>query len=185
MNGTSKTEFELAKEERYQGFQKDIIESLLDKIEQAVYNYDREITCANDLFLDTNDVLKWTPLKIWNQVDPGQDFISGKEWFHIDGTANNLSESHAPITAALRQMLGVPDDKPLQISADLKSLSSSQVHTALIDWFVLDLLNDELSMYNFPNMKPLRATQAAVANFGDASTKISFDVLSCLLIPLI
>jgi hypothetical protein len=174
------TDFEPAKEDRYQSFQEEIIESLLSNIEQAVYNYDREIGCANDLFLGENEVLKWTPLKVWDQIDPGQHFVSGKEWFHVDGMANNLSESHAPITAALRRMLRTPDDKPLQISPDLEDLSFSQVHIALINWFVLDLLNNELNIYHFPNMKPLRATQAAVANFGDASTDASILLFSPL-----
>jgi len=173
MDPAPTTEFELAKEDRYQGFQVETIKSLLADIEQDVYNYDREIVCANDLFLDGNEVLKWTPLKVWDQIDPGRDFVSGKDWFHVDGTANNLSEGHAPITAALRRMLRTPDDKPLQISPDLENLSFSQVHTALINWFIFDLLNDELNIYHFPNMKPLRATQAAVANFGDASMDAS------------
>jgi hypothetical protein len=183
MDAAGTTEFELAKEERYQGFQVEIIESLLVRIEQHVFDYDREIEYANALFLDGNEVLKWTPLKVWDQIDPGQHFVSGKDWFHIDGTANNLSESHAPITAALRRMLRTPDDKPLQISPDLEDLTFSHVHKALINWFVFDLLNNELNLYHFPNMKPLRATQAAMANFGDASTDASSPLLSSLLLP--
>ena len=178
MGAAPELDFEPAKEDKYQGFQAEIIESLLTDIEQAVYNYDREIICANDLFLDGNDVLRWTPLKVWNQIDPGHDLVPGKEWFHVDGTTNNLSESHAPITAALRRMLRTPDDRPLQISPDLEDLSFSQVHMALINWFVFDLLNNELNIYNFPNMKPLRAMQAAAANFGDASTDASSTLLS-------
>ena len=170
----STTYFELTKTVEFQGFQENVIESLLANIEQAVYDYDREIVCANELFLDRNDVLKSTPLKVWEQVDPGRDLLSGKQWFEADGMANNLSEGHAPITAALRQMLRTPDDQPLQISPDLEDLSFSQVHKALINWFVFDLLNNELNMYDFPNLKPLKATLAAVANFGNASTESSY-----------
>ncbi|PMD33386.1 hypothetical protein L207DRAFT_639509 [Hyaloscypha variabilis F] len=164
-------ELEQATSEKYEGFQKETIESLLSNLEQAVYNYNRDIISANNLFLDEDEVLKWTPLKAWNRVDPGQSFVPGKEWFDVDGKANNLSESHAPITAALRQILRTPDDKPLRITADLKELSFSDVHTALINWFVFDILIDKLNIYHFPTMKPLRATLAAVSDFGESRWK--------------
>ncbi|KUJ18611.1 uncharacterized protein LY89DRAFT_717194 [Mollisia scopiformis] len=166
-----KSNFDPAREDKYQSFQMDCIESLLRNIEQAVYDYNREIGCANDLFLDQHEVFKLTPLKFWHQIDPGCLFTSGKAWFQVDGTANNLSVGHAPITAALRRMLGTPDDQSLHISLDLEELSFSHVHTALINWFVVDILGSELNIYQFPNMKPLRATQAAIANFGDARWK--------------
>lgn len=167
------TDFEPAREERYQGFEKEKIDSLLSCIESAVYDYDRDISCANQLFRDGNDVVKETPLKIWSDIDPGQHFLSGNEWFGINGTSGNLSQSHAPITAALRRMLKTPNDKPLQISSDLKDTTFSQVHIALINWFIFDLLDNKLNIYHFANMKPLRATLAAVANFGDSSTTSS------------
>jgi hypothetical protein len=180
MDTVPTTDFELAKADRYQNFEVEIIQTLLGRIEQAVYDYDREIRCANDLFLDRNEVIKWTPLKVWDQIDPGKDFVSGKEWFDVDGVANNLSESHFPVTAALRQMLRTSDDQKLQINPELEDLSFSHVHTALINWFVFDLLDNKLNIYHFPNMKPLRAMQAAVADFGNESTDVSSLLFSSL-----
>ena len=164
------TYFEPAREEKFEGFETEKINSLLRDIGDAVYNHDREICYAKGLFHDGSDISMNQPLRTWDLIDPGQHFVSGKEWFKVNGESNNLSESHAPITAALRRMLGTPDDKSLDISPDLHDLSFSQVHIALINWFVFDILNNELNLYLFPNMKPLRAMMAAVANFGDAST---------------
>ncbi len=169
-DATVTTGFEPAKEEKYQGLQVEIVESLLASIEQAVYNYDQEITYTNDLVLDGREVLKHNPLKVWDQIDPHCDSMSGKEWFNVDGTMDNLSESYLPITAALRRMLKTYDDKPLQIGPDLHDLNFSQVHVALINWFIFDILNDKLNIYSLPAMRPLRATHAAVASFGDSST---------------
>lgn len=180
LEAASTTDFEPAREDRYQCFQGDIVNSLLRNIEQSIYDYNREIEGAINLFLDESDVVKGTPLKFWDQIDPGHHLVTGKQWFNVDGTANNLSEGHAPITAALRQMLMTPDDKRLQISAELRELTFSQVHTALINWFVFDLLNNELDFYRFGYLKPLRATQKAVLDFGDASMDIAFLLSVCI-----
>jgi hypothetical protein len=164
------TYFEPARQERFEGFETQKINSLLDNIRDAVYDHDREICYAKELFHDGSDISMDEPLRAWDQIEPGQHFVPGREWFEVSGDANNLSESHAPITAALRRMLGTPGDKPLYISSDLMDVPFSQVHTALINWFVFDILNNELNIYLFPNMKPLRPMMTAVANFGDAST---------------
>lgn len=169
------TYFETAREEKFQGFRTDTIKSLLSSIEEAVDDYDREVCNAKALFHDGNDISMDQPLSVWDQIDPGQHHVSGKQWFDVDGEANNISENHAPITAALRRILATADDKPLHISHDLHDLSFSHVHTALTYWFVFDILNNELDLYRFPNMRPLRAVMTAVANFGDASMSSLFS----------
>jgi hypothetical protein len=95
--------------------------------------------------------------------------IEVQPWYSIDGPARKQCLNHAPITAALRSILQTPDNKPLEIDPNLRNLTFSQVHTGFVSWFVFDILNDELGLYELPNMKPLRATMAAVNHFGEAS----------------
>jgi hypothetical protein len=171
------TYLDRADQEKYEGFETKIINSLLKEIEEAVYDYDREICYAKELFHHGNDISLSNPLRVWDLIDPGQHFVSGKQWFDVDGEANNLFAAHAPITAALRKMLGTYDDKPLSISPDLMDLSFSEVHTALINWFIFDILNNKVNIYLLPNMKPLRAMMTAVANFGSSSMSSLFTLL--------
>lgn len=169
LDNSGTTEFELAREEAFQGFQQGKIMGLLQDIDAAIYNYDREVHYTNKLYSDGSDVYMDNPLSVWNVIDAGHDLVEGSEWFRLDDGRKNLSIGHHPITAALRLLLSTSIHRPLCIAPELKKLNFSQVHIGLIYWFVFDLLNNELNFYDIPNMKPLRAMMSAVADFGNAS----------------
>ena len=174
------SKFVLAREEKFQGFEQKIIMSLLQEIDEAVYNYDREICWTKDLLRDGDNSYIENPLKEWQKIDTGHELSEGSEWFQLHDYTNIASTSHQPITAALKLLLSTPNYQTLVISSGLEKITFSQVHMSLVYWFILDILADKRSIYELPNMKPLRAMMSAAANFGDASKCPSEDYyLSC------
>ena len=163
------TGFELAREEIFQGFDNDEVHGLFRKLHQAIYNYNLEIHEVIDRFGDGDDICTQKPLAAWNLIDASQSIVAGQPWYRIDGPARKQSNGHSPITAALRSMLNTPDDKPLEIDPSMRSLNFFKVHMGLVSWFVYDVLNNELDIYELPNMKPMRAMMSAVNHFGEAS----------------
>jgi hypothetical protein len=169
--------FELAQEEKYQGFEENIIRDLLHSIQTSTFNYRCEIEAVRGMLRDGrnyhNDINQ--PLKFWNRIDPAESSRIGQEWFHTKNAQGRpfqmqaCSEGHAPITAALRRMLKIPEGKALHISSDLKELSFSYVYTAFVNWFVIDVVNNELDFMSIPNMQPLHSMMLAVTHFGNAS----------------
>ncbi|KAF4624697.1 hypothetical protein G7Y89_g13473 [Cudoniella acicularis] len=156
--------FELASQERYQGFEETIIRNLIRQIHEAIFNYDFEVRVAAERFeVTTNEDLRFrNPLAAWEFVDPGKNSEAGHPWFELDAADRKHPMAHAPITAVLRSMLRSPSNVPLDIDLDMQSLTFSQVHIGLITWFVFDILNNKIDLYNLPNMGPLRAMRSAV-----------------------
>ena len=165
----SPSQFALAREEKFQGFEQKTIVCLLHEIDEAVYNYDREVCWTKELLRDGDNNYIENPLKEWQTIDPGHKLSEGSEWFKLHDYTNITPTSHQPITAALKLLLSTPNYEPLVISSGLEKITFSQVHMSLIYWFILDILNNQRNIYELPNMKPLRAMMSAVANFGDAS----------------
>lgn len=163
------TDFELAREEKFQGFDKSILDDLIQRLDQSMYDYNKEINDVVERFGDSDDSYIKKPLAEWKLVDAGGNFVAGHPWYHLDYPTKKISGSHLPITAALRCMLQSPDDKPLEIDPNLGSLSLFQVHYGFVGWFVIDVLSNEIDIYELPNMKPMRAMMAAVKDFADSS----------------
>ena len=90
------TYFEPPRRERFEGFEMQKIKYLLDNIKDAVYDHDREICYAKELFHSRNEISVDEPLRAWDRIDPGQHLVAGKDRFEVNGKSNNLSESHAP-----------------------------------------------------------------------------------------
>jgi hypothetical protein len=168
-DGSGMSQFALTRDEKFQGLEQSIITSLLEEIYQAIYNYDRQVCYTRQLLVDDVNTNINNPLEEWDMIDVGYNLTEGSEWFRLCDHMNTPSTSHKPITATLRQLLNTPQDKQLTISSELKSLPFSKIHMSLIYWFVLDILSSKINIYELPNMKPMRAMMAAVANFGDAS----------------
>lgn len=160
--------FDLAEEEKFQGLDKSEVNSLMRNLRQSIFNYDMEICDIIKRFGPEEDVHITVPLGFWNTVDPGANILQGEEWYLADSVWKR-SQTHAPITAALRKMLGNPGDLPLQIDPDLRHIPFSEVHTAFIWWFVVDVLLNSIDIYDLPNMKPLRVMMSAIHNFGESS----------------
>jgi hypothetical protein len=170
---------EPARSDKFRGFDPGILRSILKNIDDDVYEHDRQTYSAMSLFECGSDISLSRPLQAWDKVDPRGNLLLGKRWFELEAgeRANHSLTCHAPITAALREMLGTKDGQPLELTTDLMELSFSDVHSALINWFVFDLLKDKLDIYHLPAMKPLRAIVAAAAEFGNES---AFQLLSMI-----
>jgi hypothetical protein len=169
-DGPGMLQFALTRDEKFQGFEQSRIIWFLREIDQVVYSYDREVCWTRKILRDGSNSYIENPLQNWDTIDAGQEFTEGSEWFNLHDYTNIASTSHHPITAALRLLLKTPSDQKLAISSELGNITFSQVHMSLIYWFILDILSDKRNMYELPNMKPMRAMMAAVANFGDTST---------------
>jgi hypothetical protein len=175
------SDYELARDEKFQGFLKDEVDGLIHKLDQSIYDYNKEVVETMERFGDGDDAYIKKPLADWKLVDADESIKAGQPWYCIswhliECPTKNLSRSHLPITAALRTMLNLIGDKPLEIDPDLRSLTFSQVHTGFVGWFVIDVLSNELDIYGLPNMIPMRAMMAAVKDFAEAS-KYTFLIL--------
>jgi hypothetical protein len=62
------------------------------------------------------------------------------------------------------------DGMLFHIESRLCELAFSQIHTAFVSWFVIDVLEKECDIFNLPNMPPLRVMMTAVNQFGEDST---------------
>jgi hypothetical protein len=169
LTGLTGTAFELAREEIFQGFDKSEVDDLMQRLDQSMYDYNKEIKDVVERFGDSDDSYIKKPLAEWKLVDAGGNFVAGQPWYHLDYPTKKKSGSHLPITAALRSMLQSPDDKPLEIDPNLGSLSFFQVYYGFVGWFVIDVLSNEIDIYELPNMKPMRAMMSAVKDFADSS----------------
>ncbi|KAF4631491.1 hypothetical protein G7Y89_g6639 [Cudoniella acicularis] len=167
----SSLNFEPAKQERYQSADQSLVKNLIQKIHEAIYNYDIEVREANERFGEKDNPVFQRPLPLWEFVDHGKNLEEGHPWF-VDfdprPTGKIYSMCHAPITAALRSMLQTSPNSPLNTDPSLNDLTFSQVHIGLITWFVFDILNNEIDLYELSNMEPIRAMRAAVYDAGEA-----------------
>ena len=167
-------DFELVREEKYNGFDDNIVKTLVRNLHQSIYDYDIEIHSAIDRFVTISDIRTQMPLAAWQLVDVNNSVALGQQWFHTDEVEGKQPTRQAPITTALRSMLGIPDGDPLRIASNLTNLTFSQVHTGLVSWFVFDILDNRIDMYGLPNMKSMRAMMTAVASAGEASEHALF-----------
>ncbi|TVY20206.1 hypothetical protein LARI1_G001679 [Lachnellula arida] len=157
------------KEEEYRGFETDVIRRLMRNIDQSIFDYNMEV-CDIKSMDKHNDEFWMTPLKMWERVDPNANVVAGQKWYDIEDAAmrNGTSNSHAPITSSLRSMVQVVGGGPLSIASNLYDLTFSQVHTACLSWFVIDILESHVDLFELPNMKPLKAMMTGVVRFGEA-----------------
>jgi hypothetical protein len=162
-------EFDIVREERYNSFDDNLVYDLLRNLHQYIYDYDIEIGDAIERFGNESDLRMKEPLRAWKLVDVNEGIVTGQQWFRIDDVTTKQPTCHAPITAALRSILNTSDDKPLGIALNLKSLTFSQVHIGLVNWFVFDVLNNKINLYELPNMRSMRAMMTAVRGSGEAS----------------
>jgi len=162
-------DFELAREEKYNGFDDNLVHSLVRNLHQSIFDYDIEIQSTIDRSVATSDIPTRMPLTTWDFVDAHSSVASGQQWFDIDEAGVKRATRHAPITAALRTMLGITDGDPLMIASNLTNLTHSQVHTGLVSWFAFDVIDNRFDIYGLPNMKSMRAMMTAVASAGEAS----------------
>lgn len=160
--------FEPAREEKFQGFNKSEVDHLFRNLQQSIFEYDLEIRDIMTRFGGPNDLNNAAPLAFWSYVDPNLKLPEGDEW-HVPGSLRSKAKSHAPITSALRRMLGTAIDAPLTIDSSLLDISFSRIHTAFIWWFVFDILLNRVDIFDLPNMKPMRIMMSAIHNFGEAS----------------
>ncbi|TVY50002.1 hypothetical protein LOCC1_G000104 [Lachnellula occidentalis] len=162
--------FRPAKEEKYRGFETDVIRDLIRKIDQSIFDYNKEVCDLIDNFDNPNGESLQTPLKMWELVDPNAGIVAGQDWYRIEESAMRSGNfnSHAPITSSLRSMVHIAESDPISIASSLHDLTFSQVHTACLSWFVIDILEDNFSLFELPNMKPLRAIMTGVNKFGEA-----------------
>lgn len=169
MTGDTVIEFELVRQEKYNGFDDDMVNSLVRNLHQYIYDYDIEIRSAMERFATVSDVRTERPLEAWKLVDANDYITTGQQWFQTRDILGKQHTCHAPITAALRSMLRASDGKPLVIAASLKNLPFCQVHIGLVSWFVFDILDNGIDLHELPNMRSMRAMMTAVASAGEAS----------------
>ncbi|KAH9206173.1 hypothetical protein DL95DRAFT_488324 [Leptodontidium sp. 2 PMI_412] len=154
--------FELAKNEKLQGFDETEVKNLMRHLTESIFNFDREVFEILERFASYNK----TPLGSWNTVDACSKIIPGKAWYLLDDVSG-LTGKHAPITAALRAILGIPRHMPFKIDPSYKNVPFSKVHVALIWSFVMDILLNKIDIYELPNMKTLRIMMSAIHSFAD------------------
>jgi len=165
-------EFESAREEKYNGFDTAIVNGLIRNLHQYIYDYDMEIRSVLDRFTNISEVWTQYPLKEWKVIDVDECVAAGQPWFHMDDREGNQSSSYAPLTAALRSMLGTSEGEALEIPSKLKNLTFSQVHIGLISWFVFDVLENHIDLYGLPKMREMNAMMTAVLSAGEASKDV-------------
>lgn len=166
--------FELAKNEKLQGFDETEVKNLMRHLTESIFNFDLEVFEILERFASYNK----TPLGSWNTIDACSKIIPGKAWYLLDDVSG-LTGMHAPITAALRAILGIPRHMPFKIDPSYKSVPFSKVHVALIWSFVMDILLNKIDIYELPNMKTLRIMMSAIHSFADESKSCLTDRHCC------
>jgi hypothetical protein len=156
-----------ARNEKYNGFDENVVNDLVRKINQSVFNYNKEICDIVQVFGAPDDESIHHPLKVWNLVDPSAGIVTGQKWYQCEGDGH--LNNHAPVTASLRSMMQVAGSENMKIRPNLYGLTFSQVHTAFVYWFVIDVLANEFDIFKLANMKPVRAMMTGVYNFGEES----------------
>ena len=167
----STTTLQRPRNEKYHGYDKALIRSLVRKIDENIYNYNKEVCDVLERFGDPEDDPFKGPLKTWHLIDARMGIAAGQEWYQsTNGPTDSLkSKGHAPITASLRTMLKTDESEPLEFAPGLGDLNFSQVHSAFVAWFVIDVLSNRMDIFQLPNMKPMRAMMAGVSQFGEES----------------
>ena len=164
--------FEPARLESLREYNKSEVSALMRRLDQSISNYARDTWEVMQRFRDDEEYKSYDykprPLGSWNSIDPSASIISGMPWYSSEN-ANNLARSHAPITAALREVFGTPGDMPLAIDTGFHDIAFCKVYVTLIWWFVMDVLLNKIDIYELPNMKPLRVMMSAVKGFADES----------------
>ncbi|KAF8851410.1 hypothetical protein BDZ45DRAFT_679122 [Acephala macrosclerotiorum] len=163
----SATILQRPRNEKYHGFDISVIRGLVRTLDECIFNYNKEVCDAIEAFGDPGDEALKVPLKTWQRIDARAAILAGQEWHQIIDGSINPTKGHTPITAALRKMLQIDRDSPLEISASLENLKFSQVHQAFVSWFVIDVLGNRLDIFELPNMKPVRAMMTGVHQFGE------------------
>jgi len=166
-------EYESAREEKYNGFDTAIVNDLMRHLHQYIYDYNIEVRSVVERHATVSDIWAQHPLKEWKVIDVNGRVGAGQPWFHMDDFRGKQSSVHAPITAALRCMLGTSEGKVLEIPSKLKNLTFSQVHIGLVSWFVFDVLENRIDLYGLPKMKEVNATMTAVLSAGEASKHVN------------
>ncbi|KAH7346270.1 hypothetical protein BKA65DRAFT_594805 [Rhexocercosporidium sp. MPI-PUGE-AT-0058] len=159
------TPFEPARNEKFQGFDKAEVTNLMRNLTQSIFDYDLEICDILERFAKGVGYITM-PLGSWDVIDTCSTMVPGRTWYLPDD-ANDLTRRHAPITNALRDILGTPRDMPLKIDRSYESIPFSKVHSTLIWSFVMDILLNKIEIYELPNMKPMRIMMWAVHSFAD------------------
>src|SRR3954465_3180180 len=88
--------------ERYYGFSKSVISGLVRKLDQCIFDYNKEVCDMIEVFKESGDEAMSTPLKVWKRIDTRADILAGHKWYEIDNVNTNPVQGHAPITASLR-----------------------------------------------------------------------------------
>lgn len=145
----------LTKEDKFKGFEEDIITGLLSSIDSIVRDYSDESHGARQYYRGgENESYIDNPLKEWHVVDPGYKLTEGCEWSSIDDCAQTEHPTeHRSITAALRQLLKVAQGQKLIMPSEMEEITFSQLHMALVNWFIFDILGSKRDLYEFEKTK--------------------------------
>lgn len=157
--------FEPARKELFQGFDKSEVKTLVSKLDSSISCFDDQLCKSIGKFADADNKIMSYPLGVWGEIDPSQNLIPGQPWYDVGD--RRARPGHTSLTAALRQLLGVPDDETLKKQPGLGNIEYSQALRSFIWWFVFDILDNKLHLFELPNMKSIRSMIAAVYNFGE------------------
>jgi hypothetical protein len=162
-------DFELVRQEKYNGFDNNVVNSLVRNLHQAIFDYDIEMQDTVVRSVAFSSIPTQTPLAKWQLVDVHSSVAIGRPWFDTDEAGGKRPTCHASITTALRTMLGIPDGDSLSIASNLTNLTHSQVHIGIVSWFAFDIIDNRFDIFSLPNMKAMRAMMTAVVSTGEAS----------------
>jgi hypothetical protein len=167
MEDPNEPTFEPARMEKYQGFDTDEVKGLVQKIDDSISYLDHEVRKSIERYGDTDEKATSYPLGVWRRIDRSAKELSGQLWYNVKST--NTCPGHTPLTAALRELLGIRGGQALKIRPGLGSIEYSRVLRSLVSWFVFDVIDDKLHLYESLNMNSMRAMMTAVHNFGNES----------------
>lgn len=165
--------FNPSRDERYTGNSSaQEIPMMMSELHETISDYVSQIDTKLKQFRSVWEVLH-TPLRgSGEHIDEHRSKSTGKPWYKIEDITIQESETHTPLTAALRAMIRCPEDKPLFWGASAKrcrDLAFSPVLTAFVYWFIIDILHDQFDIMQLPHLKAMNSVLAAVRNLGDES----------------
>lgn len=145
------------------------IKSMMWKIEEAISEY---VSHVDHKLKECQPALKplLYPLRNEGFVDEHRKSIFGKPWYDLEKFTIQETETHTPLTYALRAMIRYPENEPLIFSRPYRTcrdLPFGPVLKALIYWFVFDIFQDKFDILELPNLKVIQSVLAAVRNTGN------------------
>ncbi|KAL2069421.1 hypothetical protein VTL71DRAFT_14100 [Oculimacula yallundae] len=165
--------FQASNNTDFRGYNGAVMDPLMRELTRSIEGYNREISDIIERFSRTPEY-HTELLSEWSRVDGHCLDTEGITWYIADHQRHSEA-GHAPLTSALREMLGTPNGQTLVINPIYRNIDFSQLHTTFVWSFVMDVLGRKLDLCELPNMNWLETTRWAALDLAKSQWEANAD----------